>query len=85
MKKTANKASPPPSPTARYSPTHQETSAKAEEIWHRLGRPSGRDDEIWFAAERALSKRSPAFDETGINDELDALFPDTDRDTPTAL
>jgi hypothetical protein len=50
-----------------------------------MGCPEGRDDEIWFAAERALSKRGPAFDDTEVNDELDALFPDTDRGTPTAL
>jgi hypothetical protein len=50
-----------------------------------LGRPAGRDDEIWLAAERALGKRTPTFDDTAVNDELDALFPDTDRESPTAL
>jgi len=85
MKNTANKASPTPSPSARLSPSREETSAKAEELWHRLGRPAGRDDEIWLAAERALGKRTPTFDDTAVNDELDALFPDTDRESPTAL
>jgi hypothetical protein len=85
MKKSAIKSSPRRSALAPYTPSHEETSAKAQELWHRLGRPEGRDNEIWFAAERALSKKSPAFNGTELNDELDALFPDTDRGEPTAL
>jgi hypothetical protein len=85
MKKSASKVSPPPPTPAQRTPTRDEVSTTAEALWRRMGCPEGRDNEIWFAAERALSKRGPAFDDTEINDELDALFPDTDRGSPTAL
>ncbi len=35
-------------------PTHDEISQKARELWENYGRPAGRDEEIWFEAERAL-------------------------------
>lgn len=44
--------------TAPRQPTHEEISQKARELWENYGRPAGRDEEIWFEAERAL--QSPA-------------------------
>lgn len=55
-------------------PTHDEISQKAKELWENYGRPSGRDEEIWFEAERAL--QSPASNP--------ALQPTTDTTPPPA-
>jgi hypothetical protein len=85
MKKTPNKPFPTIPSSARSMPTHAETSAKAEALWIRLGRPAGRDDEIWIAAERALSTRTPTFDGTRLDDELEALFPEPDHGEVTSL
>lgn len=35
--------------------SHENISRKAKELWENYGRPEGRDEEIWFEAERALS------------------------------
>ena len=35
-------------------PTHNEISARAREIWYARNCPVGRDEEIWFEAERQL-------------------------------
>lgn len=45
---------------ALHSPTHEEISRRAEEIWEQQGRPAGRDEEIWLEAERTLSASAPA-------------------------
>lgn len=39
-------------------PTHEETSRRAQELWEKYGRPSGRDDEIWLEAERELQQNA---------------------------
>ncbi len=41
-------------------PTHEEISHKARELWENYGRPAGRDEEIWFEAERALQTAATA-------------------------
>ncbi len=41
-------------------PTHEEISHKARELWENYGRPVGRDEEIWFEAERALQSSTSA-------------------------
>lgn len=43
----------------RVHPTHEETSRRAQELWENYGRPSGRDEEIWLEAERALQTTPP--------------------------
>jgi hypothetical protein len=35
--------------------THEEVARCAQQIWHEYGQPSGRDEEIWFEAERRLN------------------------------
>ena len=37
------------------SPTHEEITQRAQKIWQESGNPSGRDNEIWFEAERQLT------------------------------
>ncbi|MEO7600522.1 MAG: DUF2934 domain-containing protein [Opitutus sp.] len=38
--------------TAR--PSHDEICQRAQQLWETLGRPDGRDEEIWLQAEREL-------------------------------
>jgi len=42
----------------RPLPDHEAVAARAREIWEARGCPSGRDLEIWFAAEGELCGRS---------------------------
>lgn len=37
------------------SPSHQEITQRAREIWEQSGSPDGRDTDIWLEAERQLS------------------------------
>ncbi len=37
-------------------PTHEEISQRAEQIWEQYGRPTDRDEEIWFEAEKQLQR-----------------------------
>lgn len=39
-------------------PTHEEISHRAQELWEKYNRPSGRDEEIWLEAERQLSNET---------------------------
>ncbi len=39
-----------------HSPTHEEITQRAQEIWQRYGNPGGRDTEIWLEAERQLTE-----------------------------
>jgi hypothetical protein len=39
---------------AARNPTHEEISNRARAMWEARGRPSGRDEEIWLAAEAEL-------------------------------
>ena len=43
------------------TPTHDEVSLQAQQLWHSRGCPEGRDNEIWLEAERKLSE-GPAAD-----------------------
>jgi hypothetical protein len=40
-----------------HTPTHDEISRRAQEIWQEHGSPSGRDEEFWLEAEKQLLKR----------------------------
>ncbi len=42
----------------RPLPTHEAVASRAREIWEALGRPSGQDLAIWFAAEGGLFGRT---------------------------
>ena len=42
------------------SPTQDQISQRARELWTTQGKPSGRDHEIWLEAERQLSKPTAA-------------------------
>ena len=39
---------------------HDEIVRRAEELWRQYGCPQGRDEEIWFEAERQLRGLDPA-------------------------
>ena len=41
------------------SPTHEEISRRAQEIWSARGNPNGNDTTIWLEAERQLTVGSP--------------------------
>ena len=43
------------------TPTHDEISLQARQLWQSRGCPAGRDDEIWLEAERTLGE-APAAD-----------------------
>jgi hypothetical protein len=42
------------------TPTHEEISHQAHELWQGQGCPEGHDTEIWLQAERQLSGDQPA-------------------------
>jgi len=58
-----NDTFPPVSPE-RAGATHDEISARAQQLWEDFGRPVGRDEEIWLQAERALRDSTPPSSET---------------------
>jgi Protein of unknown function (DUF2934) len=37
-------------------PTEEQIRKRAQEIWERNHRPTGRDDEFWFQAEKELNE-----------------------------
>lgn len=37
------------------SPSHDTIANRAQQIWHEIGQPEGRDDETWLIAERQLT------------------------------
>jgi hypothetical protein len=41
-------------------PSHDEIARQAEDLWRERGYPQGRDDEIWFEAERKLKQSQSA-------------------------
>ncbi len=47
---------------AIHLPTHDEIAQCARELWTESGKPTDRDDAIWFEAERRLveARRTPA-------------------------
>jgi hypothetical protein len=45
--------------STRNVPLHDEIARRAEDIWNRSGRPSGRDVEFWLQAERELLGADP--------------------------
>ena len=38
-------------------PEHDAIARRAQEIWENVGRPVGRDEEIWLQAERELTEQ----------------------------
>ncbi len=38
-----------------HTPTHEEITTLARQLWQEQGEPQGRDVEIWFEAERQLA------------------------------
>ncbi len=39
-----------------HTPTHDEISARARQLWQQAGSPAQRDEEFWLAAEAELRK-----------------------------
>ena len=46
-------------------PTENRIRRRAREIWEENGRPSGRDEEFWFQAERELREAEQLAERTG--------------------
>lgn len=42
-------------PMKTNSPSHEQISQRAQELWRQRGSPEGQDNEIWLEAERQLS------------------------------
>jgi hypothetical protein len=40
------------------TPTHDEISQEAQQLWQNCGCPAGRDTELWLEAERKLNENS---------------------------
>ena len=51
------------------SPSHEEITQRAREIWQQSGSPGGRDTEIWLEAERQLMAGAPDADSSSENYE----------------
>lgn len=74
----------------RVQPSHEEISRRAQELWERYGRPTGRDEEIWLEAERALQttpEAAPTAPESASLAEASASLteaPMTSAPTPSA-
>ena len=85
MKTTPPARTTPKIAATRLTPSREEISAKAEALWRQRGCPQGRDDEFWLEAEKALANTQPKFNDDAVTEDLDALFPDEDRSSPTAL
>lgn len=49
----------PSAQEVREQTSHEEISRRAQELWRQYGCPQGRDDEIWFEAERQLRGTQP--------------------------
>jgi hypothetical protein len=58
--------------TEYRTPTYEQISRHAYELWEQAGCPEGRDLEHWLAAERAL--QFP----TGVAEEVNPTVPPTD-------
>lgn len=59
--------------------THEQVSERARQIWEAEGRPWGRDEEIWYRAERELRESPLAATEARRFANPDALLdPDGD-------
>lgn len=43
-----------------YPPTHDHVARRAYEYWQQQGSPDGRDQEMWFEAERQLATEATA-------------------------
>jgi len=49
-----------PKTQERFSPpSHDEISSAAFSLWEQAGKPAGRDEEFWLAAERMIITRQP--------------------------
>jgi hypothetical protein len=59
------------------NPSHEAVAQRARQIWQKYGRPSGRDPEIWFEAERQLSTAPDAKSQEGNGSAANA--PTTER------
>lgn len=65
-----------------HSPTHEEITKRAQEIWQRYGSPGGRDTEIWLEAERQLTDGS---EETTENNSTQYESPRTTSESRGAV
>jgi hypothetical protein len=62
-----------------YPPTHEDVARRAYEYWQQQGSPDGRDQEIWFEAERQLATEA-----TALKSSLPEWQSDRAKQTETA-
>ncbi|MEO6002045.1 MAG: DUF2934 domain-containing protein [Opitutus sp.] len=66
------------------TPTQEEVSDRAYQLWEKYGRPDGRDVEIWFEAERELADTTKASaSEPAVRDRA-PTSPETQSSTTAA-
>src|SRR4051812_24285892 len=53
------------------TPTHEDITQRARELWESKGSPQGQDDEIWLEAEQQLS-RAPKNSSSGTVSEAES-------------
>lgn len=92
MKTMQSRSRKAPAP-ALAAPTHQEISARAEQIWRQRGRPMDADEEIWLEAERQLrlgnssltTLKPEGFKSDRLMEELEDHYPNSDGRATTSL
>lgn len=68
--------------TVGTQPSHEQITRRAQELWEQYGRPSGRDEEIWYEAERALKSASSDTQSTATAEPMASVPPTTVTPTP---
>jgi hypothetical protein len=69
-----------PVPALAFS--HQDIAASARDVWNEKGQPEGRDEEIWFEAERRLKHdRAAQRDKRAFANPASLLNPDNEPDS----
>ncbi|HWA86304.1 MAG TPA: DUF2934 domain-containing protein [Opitutus sp.] len=63
------------STASRLEPTHEEIARRAQDLWEKYGRPSGRDQEIWLEAERSLQLTKSAQPPATVSQSKTAPMP----------
>lgn len=58
--------------TSPASPSYEDISRRAAEIWKARGQPVGRDLDIWLEAERQLKAALPASQDPTVNDRSES-------------
>jgi hypothetical protein len=71
-----------PSINDAAKPTHEQVSLRAELLWRAQGCPSGKDEEIWLAAEAQLAEEARDITRPSAAAQSEQMSPVTPDDTP---